>query len=127
MEGVLEFLARAGPIAIGGGTVQLAIFLLRRRSEVRQLDAVAKKTDVESASVVVASATDSVALANLLRDQAIERAKLLEDELEQIRVQVAFLTAEVAKANRALARAKASNDVLRNQIQQLTRGSPDGS
>lgn len=52
-ESVVRFLLQALAIMVGGGTVQLAIQLLRRRSELR-------KINTESDSVVVAAANNQV-------------------------------------------------------------------
>jgi hypothetical protein len=120
MTEVLDLLVRSIPILIGGGLVQFIIFLLRRRGEVRQLDAVAAKTDVEAQAIAVSSAAQSLALAGLMRDDAVSQVGELRDELEQRTAQTAALAAQLARVRQRLVRAEADVLVLQAEVTRLT-------
>jgi polyhydroxyalkanoate synthesis regulator phasin len=76
----LKFVLQVVAIALGGGCVQLIIFFLRRRSELRQLDT---SSDV---NVSTASAT---LIARLQEDGAVyrEQVKLMQDRIDTIEKQ----------------------------------------
>lgn len=106
MSGFVDLLVRSVPIVIGGGTVQFAIFLIRRRGELRQLDSAVKKTDVEGDAIVVASAAQSLALAGQIRDQAAARAAEVEQELVKVRARLAEAEAEIILLRREVQKLK---------------------
>lgn len=121
MNALFDLLSRAIPIMVGGGMVQAIIFLLRRRGEMRKLDADAKKVDVEADAVVVASAASSVALANSLRDAAFQRVGVVEVELKQLQEQVIHLAAEVTTANNKLTSSRARESILEAELSVIRR------
>lgn len=121
MNALADLLTRAIPIMVGGGMVQAIIFLLRRRGEMRKLDADAKKVDVEADAVVVASAASSVALANSLRDAAFARVGVVEVELKQLQEQVIHLAAEVTAANNKLTSSRARESILEAELSVIRR------
>lgn len=71
----LRFVLQVLAVMLGGGTVQLGIFLLRRRAELRQLDT--------ASDVAVNTVTDSL-INRLQEDGAIyrERVKSLESRIQ---------------------------------------------
>ncbi len=106
MGAFVDLLVRSVPIIIGGGAVQFAIFLMRRRGELRQLDSAAKKTDVEGDAIVVASAAQSLALAGQIRDLAAARASEVEQELVKVRARLAEAEAEIVLLRREVQKLK---------------------
>ena len=106
---------------LGGGAVQIAIFMLKRRQEMRAADVAAVKTTTETDAVVVASAERSLLLSDQVRDRAVKRAEqLLADlqhaeaeraevllETRELRVEVASLRREVDQLRARLAAAGA--------------------
>lgn len=121
MNAFVDLLGRCIPILIGSGMVQGAVFLLRRRGEMRKLDADAKKVDVEADAVVVASAASSVALANSLRDAAFARVGVVEVELKQLQAQVVHLAEQVTTANNKLASSRTREAVLEAELSVIQR------
>lgn len=114
MDAALDLLLRALPIAVGGGVVQFAIFMLKRRSELRTLDAAAGKTDAESGAVVVTSAEQSVKLSDLVRDNAVKRAIQVEQDLN-------VQTERVKDLTRRLIVAEDEVEILRGEVTTLRR------
>lgn len=121
MTEILDLFVRAIPIMLGGGAVQIAIFMLKRRQEMRAADVAAVKTTTETDAVVVASAERSLLLSDQVRDRAVKRAEqLLADlqhaeaeraevllETRELRVEVASLRREVDQLRARLAAAGA--------------------
>jgi hypothetical protein len=70
-----DLLVRAVPVMLGGGSVQLILFFLKRRVEMRTADVAAGKTTSETDAVVVASAERSLLLSDQVRDRAVRRAE----------------------------------------------------
>jgi hypothetical protein len=111
-----DFLGRAGPIIAGGGVVQAAIYLLKRRGESRKLSA-------DTDSTVVASAAASVTIASRLRDEALARVVVLEDKVKLLEEQVTQLAGLVAVERQASAAAIVREAALHNEIA-ILRGTP---
>lgn len=95
MNGAIDLFMRALPVLIGGGAVQLIIHLIKRRAEVRSLDAASLRQEAESGQFVVASARESVELSNLIRDQAVKLAEAAEAEAREEREEAAALRRKV--------------------------------
>jgi hypothetical protein len=113
----LDLLLRSVPILLGGGVVQLILFWVKRRSEMRAADVAAAKTTVETDAVVVASAERSLLLADQARDRADKRAERLvadlahaETELAEVHVEVRTLRIEVATLRREVSYLKADRE-----------------
>lgn len=112
-----DLFVRAIPIMLGGGAVQVAIFLLKRRQEMRAADVAATKVVTDTDAVIVASAEKSMILSDQARDRAVKRAEqLLADlqhaeaeraetllETRELRVEVAALRREVDQLRARLA------------------------
>ena len=94
MNGAIDFLLRAIPIFIGGGTVQLIIHLIKRRAENRALDASSLRAEAESGSFVVQSAKESLELSDQVRDRAVKYAEAKEAEAVSLREEVRALRAD---------------------------------
>ncbi len=121
----LRFVLQVVAIALGGGSVQMAIFLLKRRSELRSLDATSGSAALTSANEYIATLQSGekamrVELDKIqVRSEAMQKQgdterALLTDALDNERRQVARLSAD-------LARFKADLAVAESQIEQLTR------
>jgi hypothetical protein len=121
---VLDVLLRSVPILIGGGIVQFLIFMLRRRAEIKALDVSSAKVESEAEGFTVQSAAQSVALANLMRNQAEERVTELEGELESRDEQARLLAQDKVRLKARLARAETDLAVAR-AIHDRTAGNDD--
>jgi polyhydroxyalkanoate synthesis regulator phasin len=77
---VLKFVLQVVAIAFGGGTVQLIIFIIKRRTELRQID---------TSSDVNISNASSVLISRLQEDGAVyrEQVKLMQDRINTIEQQ----------------------------------------
>lgn len=75
--GNIQFILQGAALLLGGGTVQLGIFLLRRRAELRQLN---------TASDVAVNTVSDTLIARLQEDGGIYRARVkdLETKVEQL-------------------------------------------
>jgi flagellar basal body-associated protein FliL len=111
---LVDLLVRAIPIMLGGGAVQIAIFLLKRRQEMRAADVAMDKTGHEADAVVVASAERSLLLSDQARDRAVKRAEQLmadlqhaESELAAAAVENRDLRVELAARDREVAQLRA--------------------
>lgn len=114
----LRFVLQVVAIALGGGSVQMVIFLIKRRSELRSLDATSGSAALTSANEYIAT-LQSGEKAMRARSEAMQKQwdterALLTDALDNERRQVARLSADVARFRADLAVAEA-------QIEQLTR------
>ena len=118
MNGVLDFLTRAIPIAIGGGLVQVTIYLLKRRGENR-------KINVDTDATVVTSAGASVVIASRLRDEALARVEVVESKMAVMQEQLNQLTALVSTERKAIEAANAREAALRIELAILRGSSPD--
>jgi hypothetical protein len=113
----LRFILQVAAIALGGGSVQMTIFLLKRRSELRNLDATAGSTALTSANEYIATLQSGekemrAELGKMQKQWDKERTDLVE-ALDSERRQVARLSA-------FLARCKADLAVAESQIEELT-------
>lgn len=93
MTEILDTFGKLLVIAGGGGLVQLVMYFLKKKTEMRTADSAAKKVDIEADAVVVASAEKSIQLADHARDRAVKHVEMLmadlkhtEDELAEQRV-----------------------------------------
>jgi len=112
----VRFILQVVAIALGGGSVQMAIFLLKRRSELRSLDAASGSVALTSANEYIATLQSGEMamrgeLNNAQKHWDDERAVLTE-ALDNERRQVGRLAVD-------LARCKADLAVAESQIQQL--------
>ncbi len=104
----LRFILQVAAVATGGGFIQLLIFVLKRRSELRNLDATSGSAALASANSYITTLQTGE---NSMRDQLdkthshikemqkqwdIERAALT-DALDNERRQVARLAADLAR------------------------------
>jgi hypothetical protein len=72
---LVDLLARSIPIIIGAGVVQLVIHLLRRQTRLKVLDEATRELAMDAGTIAVRSAQKSVALADKIRDNALQRAE----------------------------------------------------
>jgi chromosome segregation ATPase len=125
-------------IAIGGGSVQLVIFLLRRRSELRKLDSESESTLLDSANVYIGTllsgekalreeiATLKTELRVLKETWAQDRAEMRRewdservaniDALEAANREVSRFRLELARVRSDLMGAQAQIDELRVRL-----------
>lgn len=85
--GNIQFILQGAALLLGGGTVQLGIFLLRRRAELRQLN---------TASDVAVNTVSDTLINRLQEDGGIYRARVkdLETKVEQLETRSAAQRAE---------------------------------
>ncbi|HEX8761684.1 MAG TPA: hypothetical protein VF734_17315 [Pseudonocardiaceae bacterium] len=124
----LRFILQVAAIATGGGFVQLLIFILKRRSELRNLDATSDSTALPSANSYSATLPGGekavreeldkkhAHLESLQKQWDIEQAKLT-DALNNQRREVERLAADLARCRADLAVADA-------RIAELTNSPP---
>lgn len=91
---LFDLFARAMPVVLGGGAVQLIMHFLKRRQEMRAADVAADKQSVEGDAVVVASAEKSLLLSDQVRDRAVRRAEQLLVDLQLAESELATLSME---------------------------------
>lgn len=120
----VKFILQVAAIAVGGGSVQLGIFLLKRRSEIRKLDATSGKEALGSATTYINTlqAGEKAARDELARREVhiteLETKRELEDRkstqaLTNAQIEIEQLAAE-------LARARTNFAVAQNQINELS-------
>lgn len=114
MTDAVDLLLRSLPILLGGGAVQLIIFLFKLPGEMRTADKAAAKVDAESGSVVVSSAERSLALSDQVRDDAVTRAVALAEDL-------GVQNERVKRLMRRLALAETEVEELRGEVGALSR------
>lgn len=126
MTELIDLLLRTLPILLGGGAVQVVLFLVKRKSEMRTADVAARKGDVDADAVVVASAEKSLLLSDQARDRAVKRAEQLnadlthaEAELAEVLVESRALRVDMAAAQRQLAAAQRQLDGALQEIATL--------
>lgn len=122
MTEMFDLLARALPIMLGGGVVQIVVLLVKRRSDMHTADVAAQKTEAEADAVVVASAERSLSLSDQARDRAVKRAEQLlvdlsyaEAKLADLQLEVRELRIEVAALRRESAQQRALLDSYQNR------------
>lgn len=114
------FLLQILAIAVGGGTVQLIIFLLRRRSELKSLDR-------NSEASLLTGASDFMASMQAARAEDLKRIKELEDSSKRDRAafNAAFTQLKTEKQHERtslisqLSRANDENARLQSVVSQL--------
>lgn len=120
----LRFVLQVVAIALGGGSVQMGIFLLKRRSELRSLDATSGSTALTSANEYIATLQGGEKAVREELDRMQARTQTMRKEWD---VERAELTAalenesrQVARLSAYLARCKADLAVADSQIEELT-------
>lgn len=120
----LRFVLQVAAIALGGGTVQMGIFLLKRRSELRSLDATSGSAALTSANEYIATLQSGE---KAMRDELVKVQDRFEAMQKQWETERAELTEELVNERRQvgrlsghLARYKADLSVAEAQIEQLT-------
>jgi hypothetical protein len=115
---VLRFILQIFALIVGGGTVQLLVFLLKRRSELRSLDTASDATALNSANAYVVTlqageqklrehlAVLEVRIGNMQRTWDIERRAHTE-ALNNAHRELSRVTAEAARMKTDLAVAQA--------------------
>jgi hypothetical protein len=124
MQAAIDLLLRSLPILIGGGLVQLIIFLLKRRVELRAIDATAVRTEAEANSVVVLSAAQSLVLSDQVRDDAVRRAKDAVERAEALQTELTSQIEQLQLCTRRLAAVAQELSVLRAQVAAMRGDSP---
>lgn len=122
----LRFILQVAAVATGGGFIQLLIFVLKRRSELRNLDATSGSAALASANSYIATLQTGENAMRSQLDKAhadirgvmqkqwdVERAALT-DALDNERRQVARLAADLARYRTDLAVADARIAELTN-------------
>ena len=120
MTEIADLFVRAIPIMLGGGAVQIAIFLLKRRQEMRAADVAAVKTTTETDAVVVASAEKSLLLSDQVRDRAVRRAEQLRVDLQHAESERAGLLLETRELRVEVASLRREVDQLRARLAAAT-------
>jgi predicted nucleic acid-binding Zn-ribbon protein len=123
----LRFLLQIAGVFIGGGAVQLTIFILRRRSELKNLDATSGSTALTSANTYIGTLQAGEAAARLeiqklqVRLDAAEAKREDEDRrstriINAGRDEIDRLTADLARTRSNLAIANAQINELEQQL-----------
>lgn len=119
-----QFLLQVLGVFLGGGAVQLVVQLIRRRSELRQIN-------TEADSVVVAAANNQVIrleseLARVLEDQAslrndlqVERARRMSDIAEMQRDHSSQMADAQERSSQAIERFRQENQKLNRVVTKL--------
>jgi hypothetical protein len=111
-----DFLARAIPIMLGGGAVQIAMHFLKRRQDMRAADVAAVKTTSDTDAVVVASAERSLLISDQVRDRAVRRAELLMTDLQHAEAEMARMQIETREYRLEVAGLRREVEYLRGQL-----------
>ncbi len=123
----LRFVLQVVAIALGGGSVQMGIFLLKRRSELRSLDATAGSTALTSANEYIATLQGGEKAMRDELDKAQARIQMMQREwdIERAALTVALEneSRQVARLSGYLARCKADLSVAQSQLEELTHHS----
>jgi chromosome segregation ATPase len=119
----LRFVLQVVAIALGGGSVQMGIFLLKRRSELRSLDATSGSTALTSANEYIATLQGGEKATREQLDKVQVRTRALEKAWDSERAELTEAleneTRQVARLSAYLARCKADLAVAESQIEQL--------
>lgn len=121
----VRFVLQVVAIALGGGSVQMAIFLLKRRSELRSLDAASGSAALSSANEYIATLQSGEKAMRGELGKVQDRFEAMQKQWDSERVK---LTEALDNAHRQFARlsadfARCKTDlaVAESQIEQLTR------
>jgi hypothetical protein len=110
----LRFVLQVVAIALGGGSVQMGIFLLKRRSELRSLDATAGSTALTSANEYIATLQGGEKATRDELDKVQARIQAMQRQWD---IERAELTVALENENRQVARL--SGYLAESQIQEL--------
>jgi chromosome segregation ATPase len=120
----LRFVLQVVAIALGGGSVQMAIFLLKRRSELRSLDATAGSTALTSANEYIATLQGGEKAMREELDKVQARIQAMQREWDNERADLTVALEnegrQVARLSGYLARCKADLSVAESQLEELT-------
>ena len=123
----LRFVLQVVAIALGGGSVQMAIFLLKRRSELRSLDATAGSTALTSANEYIATLQGGEKAMRDELDKVQARIQAMQREWDNERAELTVAleneSRQVARLSGYLARCKADLSVAQSQLEELTHHS----
>lgn len=123
----LRFVLQVVAIALGGGSVQMAIFLLKRRSELRSLDATAGSTALTSANEYIATLQGGEKAMREELDKVQARIQAMQREWDNERADLTVALEnegrQVARLSGYLARCKADLSVAESQLEELTHHS----
>jgi chromosome segregation ATPase len=123
----LRFVLQVVAIALGGGSVQMAIFLLKRRSELRSLDATAGSTALTSANEYIATLQGGEKAMRDELDKVQARIQAMQREWDNERAELTVAleneSRQVARLSGYLARCKADLSVAESQLEELTHHS----
>jgi chromosome segregation ATPase len=123
----LRFVLQVVAIALGGGSVQMAIFLLKRRSELRSLDATAGSTALTSANEYIATLQGGEKAMREELDKVQARIQAMQREWDNERADLTVAleneSRQVARLSGYLARGKADLSVAESQLEELTHHS----
>lgn len=118
-----QFVLQVAAIAVGGGSVQLAIFLLRRRAELRTLDATSGSTALTSANafILTLQSGDVTRVAEITALKAEAQSKELRRDAERDADRAAMDNAqrEISRMSADLARTRADLAAAQAQIDEL--------
>lgn len=120
----LRFVLQVLGVFIGGGAVQLLIFLLKRRAEVRQLDTSSDVSLLGAAQAQVTGLRDAETALRKVLDDKDARIAALERRLAAEQADHTRVTDETeqttARLSAELARARAEIATLRYQLDQMS-------
>jgi hypothetical protein len=120
----LRFVLQVVAIALGGGSVQMGIFLLKRRSELRSLDATAGSTALTSANEYIATLQGGEKAMREELDKVQARIQSMQREWDNERADLTVAleneSRQVARLSGYLARCKADLSVAESQLEELT-------
>lgn len=116
MNSIVDLFLRSIPIIIGAGVVQLVIFLLKRRTELKNLDAATAKAAAEADSIAVTSAAASLVISDQVRDNAVRRADEAVKRAESLLLELAVQVDKVRSLTSRLATVEAEVEGLKTQI-----------
>lgn len=120
-----SFLLQVIAIASGGGTVQLLIFLLKRKPWKRSVDRESESKLLDSATDYVESLQSEIARLEAKIEKLETKVVHIQDQLDTERLEAAEKLKESYKQNRRLttrlSQARTDLDIAMSQIEQLTR------
>lgn len=123
----LRFVLQVVAIALGGGSVQMGIFLLKRRSELRSLDATSGSTALTSANEYIATLQGGEKAMRDELDRVQARIQAIQREWDNERAELTVAleneSRQVARLSGYLARCKADLSVAESQLEELTHHS----
>jgi hypothetical protein len=112
----LRFVLQVVAIALGGGSVQMGIFLFKRRSELRSLDATSGSTALTSANEYITTLQGGE---KAMREELKVMQKEWDAERTELTLALENESRQVARLSGYLARCKADLAVAESQIEEL--------